>query len=115
MPGGTQALRRAELVPVEYVNRQALIPIPNLLGALLLKADATRLPDPERNLLDVAFLTSLMTDPLSLRKQLVGSDARRLRGADKHLTDEYHQAWRALGLERQRVVYATWRLLVDGA
>ncbi len=37
VPGGTQALRRVELVVVEYAEREALIPIPSLLGALLLK------------------------------------------------------------------------------
>jgi hypothetical protein len=30
-------------VPVEYACREVLVPIPNVLGALLLKADATSL------------------------------------------------------------------------
>jgi hypothetical protein len=115
VPGGTQALQRVELVPVEYAGREALVPIPNLLGALLLKADATCLHDPDRHLLDVAFLASLVTDPLGIREDLAGSDPRRLRAADKHLADGDHSAWRALGRERQRAAYATWRLLVDGA
>ncbi|MDQ1294440.1 MAG: hypothetical protein QG608_2323 [Actinomycetota bacterium] len=92
-----------------------LVPIPNLLGALLLKADATRLHDPDRHLLDVAFLTSLVIDPLGRRSELTGSDPRRLRAADTYLADADHRSWRALGRERQRAAYATWRLLVDGA
>jgi hypothetical protein len=115
VPGGTQALRRLELVPIEYAGREALVPLPNLLGALLLKADATRRYDPDRHLLDVAFLTSLVTDPLGMRDGLSGSDPRRLRAADAHLADADHRAWRALGRERRRAAYATWRLLVDGA
>jgi hypothetical protein len=114
VPGGTQALQRLELVPVEYAGCEVLVPIPNLLGALLLKADATRLHQPDRHLLDVAFLTSLVTDPLEMRAQLTGSDPRRLRAADTHLADASHRAWRALGRERQRAAYATWRLLIDG-
>lgn len=90
-------------------------PVPNLLGALLLEADATRLHDPDRHLLDVAFLTSLVIDPLGMRGELTGSDPRRLRTADTHHTDADHRAWRVLGRERQRAAYATWRLLVDGA
>jgi hypothetical protein len=115
VPGGTQALRRLELLPVEYAGREVLVPIPNLLGALLLKADATRLHEPDRHLLDVAFLTSLVIDPLGMRDELTGSDPRRLRAADTHLADADHRVWRALGRERQRAAYATWRLLVDGA
>lgn len=114
VPGGTQALQRLECVPVEYSGHEVLVPIPNLLGALLLKADATRLHDPDRHLLDVAFLTSLVTDPLGMRGQLTGSDPRRLRSADGHLSEADHRAWRSLGRERQRAAYATWRLLVDG-
>jgi hypothetical protein len=106
--GGTQALQRLELVPVEYAGREALVPIPNLLGALLLKADASHLHDPDRHLLDVAFLTSLATDPLAMRGELTGSDPRRLRAADTHLADADHRGWRALGRERQRAAYATW-------
>jgi hypothetical protein len=108
-------LRRVELVPVERGGREALVPIPNLLGALLLKADATRLHNPDRHLLDVAFLAFLVTDPLAVRESLAGSDPRRLRAADQLLGDPDHRAWRALGRERQRSAYATWRLLVDGA
>jgi hypothetical protein len=115
VPGGTQALQRLALVPVEYAGREVLVPVPNLLGALLLKADASRLHDPDRHLFDVAFLTSLVTDPLAMRGELSGSDPRRLRAADTHLADADHRAWRALGRERQRAAYATWRLLVDGA
>ncbi|MFN8074229.1 MAG: hypothetical protein U0Q15_02275 [Kineosporiaceae bacterium] len=113
VPGGTQALRRLELVPVERSGRQALVPVPNLLGALLLKADATRLHDPERHLLDVAFLTSLVDDPMTLRMELTASDRRRLRAADRHLADVDHRAWRALGSDRSRPAHAAWRLLVD--
>lgn len=72
VPGGTQALRRVELVTVEYADREALIPIPSLLGALLLKADATRLHEPDRHLIDVAFLASLVIDPLGMREELTG-------------------------------------------
>lgn len=115
VPGGTQALRRLELVPVGYGDREVLVPVPNLLGALLLKADATRLHQPDRHLVDVAFLASLVVDPLGLRAQLTGSDPRRLRAADASLVDADHRAWRALGRERQRAAYATWRLLLDGA
>ncbi|HET9658225.1 MAG TPA: hypothetical protein VFP72_22930 [Kineosporiaceae bacterium] len=92
VPGGTQALQRLELVPVGYAAREVLVPIPNLLGALLLKADATSLHDPDRHLLDVAFLTSLVIDPLGMCGELTGSDPRRIRAADTHLADADHRA-----------------------
>jgi len=47
--------------------------------------------------------------------ELTSSDPRRFLAADAHLADADHRAWRGLGRQRQRVGYATWRLLIDAA
>lgn len=57
VPGGTQALRRTELVEVAIGAHRGQIPRPSLLGALIIKARAVEVDDvPENQREDVAFL-----------------------------------------------------------
>jgi hypothetical protein len=86
-----------------------------MLGALLLKADANRLHDPDRHLLDVAFLTSLATDPSgcatsSAARTRDDSGRRTLISPTSTIARGGH--WVASASVPPR---ATWRLLVDGA
>ncbi|MEO7818433.1 MAG: hypothetical protein ABIS18_04710 [Actinomycetota bacterium] len=64
VPGGTQALRRRRDVEIKTRSRSGLLPIPNLLGALLVKVRAIAVADqPEVQRRDTAFLLSLIEDP----------------------------------------------------
>lgn len=73
--GGTQALARGERLPVRHGRRRALVPRPNLLGAIVIKAAAVAAdPRPQRHLRDLAFLCSLVADPDPIGKRAVRLD-----------------------------------------
>jgi hypothetical protein len=111
--GGRQALQRSVLIDVTKGGRSALVPVPDLLGALVLKAAAwaTDSRDPERHSGDAAFLTSLISDPLAERERFAGSDRSRLLRLDRVLCDPDAQEWRALGPDGADG-HAVWRLLI---
>lgn len=93
---GTQLLTRTDRVPVEHPNGQrALVPRPNLLGAIVGKAQACTLPDPRRHYRDLALLCSLVPDPAVFSGQLGRKDRQRLRKASA-LLEPRHPAWLAL-------------------
>lgn len=78
--GGAQALARGERLPVLHDGRSALVPRPNLLGAIVIKAAAVNNDrQPPRHLTDLAFLVSMVDDPLALRVELTAKDLARLR------------------------------------
>ena len=80
VPGGTQALKRS--IQVEVANRSivGLIPLPSLLGALLVKVRAILVDDqPEAQRQDCAFLLSLIDDPDSIAAQLSSAERGWLR------------------------------------
>ncbi|TYP90778.1 hypothetical protein [Blastococcus xanthinilyticus] len=111
--GGTQALRRAMPVHVTKGERTALVPVPDPLGALVLKsaAWATDTRDRERHSGDAAFLAGLISDPLAERDRFAGSDRKRLQRLDEVLGDPDAPEWRRLGSAADDG-YATWRLLL---
>ncbi|HET7122006.1 MAG TPA: nucleotidyl transferase AbiEii/AbiGii toxin family protein [Solirubrobacterales bacterium] len=87
IPGGTQALRRAESAEVSIDGGPPFrIPRPSLLGAILLKARALAVhsrPDDQRE--DLVLLLSLAPDPSALAAELRGNEAKWLREAEKRL------------------------------
>lgn len=95
--GGYQALKRGAAVAVIKEDRSAHVPVPDLLGALVLKAAAWLIDsrDKGRHSGDAAFLVSLITDPVD---EVLGSP-----GASE---------WIALG-EFADDAYAAWRILVS--
>ncbi|MGY2078198.1 hypothetical protein [Blastococcus sp. SYSU DS0828] len=112
--GGTQALRRAMPVYVTKGERTAPVPVPDLLGALVLKAAAwaTDARDAERHSGDAAFLAGLIADPLAERNRFAGSDRKRLQRLDQVLGNPDATEWRRLG-DAADDGYATWRLLAS--
>ncbi|MFO6451483.1 MULTISPECIES: hypothetical protein [unclassified Aeromicrobium] len=92
VPGGTQALKRTELVTIRHETRDGSLPRPTLLAAIVGKAAATQLPRPERHYRDLALLLCLVDDPFGMVDELTTKDRRRLRSA-KLLDDEAHPAW----------------------
>jgi hypothetical protein len=111
--GGTQALQRAMSVRVIKGARSVVVPVPDLLGALVLKAAAWAADsrDRERHSGDAAFLVSLMPDPLAERSRFAGSDRKRLQRLDRVLGDPDATEWRRLG-DAADDGHATWQLLV---
>ncbi|MGY1714194.1 hypothetical protein ACI78R_07040 [Geodermatophilus sp. SYSU D01106] len=94
-------------------SRSATVPVPDLLGALVLKAAAwqSTTRDRARHRGDAAFLASLMSDPLAERARFAGSDRKRLQRLDLVLSDPDAAEWRALG-DAADDGYAVWRLLL---
>jgi hypothetical protein len=94
VPGGTQALDRTEFVHVRHAGRTGKVPLPSLLGAIVLKAAACKLPgDSARHERDLALLIALVVDPFDMRAVMTTSDLRRLR-AVRVLLESTHPAWR---------------------
>ena len=110
---GRQALERVVAVTVVKDGRSGIVPVPDLLGAVVLKAAAwsTDNRDRERHSGDAAFLVSLLTDPLAERARFRGSDRKRLGRLDAVLGDPDAAEWRALG-EAAADGHAVWQLLV---
>jgi hypothetical protein len=102
--GGAQALERR--MPVQLISHQEAreIFVPDLLGALILKAAAYSADrrDRARHLQDAALLASLMVDPVVEFERLRGSDSKRIRSIVMPLNDINHSAWQAL-LPEQRI------------
>ncbi|MEW6582931.1 MAG: hypothetical protein AB1416_09240 [Actinomycetota bacterium] len=99
IPGGTFALRRSAGVEVTVAGRRGVVHRPDVLGALVVKsravvADARR--GPERHLRDLAFLYTLVQDPIALRDELSSANRRRLR-AVREVADADPACWSSLG------------------
>lgn len=79
--GGKQALDRLQLAVFQSDASQVQVPIPNLHGALVLKAAAHLVDsrDRDRHLLDSVTLLACIVDGGSIIEQLRGSDRSRLR------------------------------------
>lgn len=80
VPGGSQAIRRARTLAVRTRRRRGSIPVPSLLGAILVKVRAISVDDqPRAQRADVAFLFSLVADPDPLAAELTMSERQWLR------------------------------------
>lgn len=97
IPAGTQALKRTVNCNVVDATGEVVttLSIPSVLAAVVLKAAAYREDsrDRERHLEDAALLSTLLGDPLTLVKQLQGSDRARIISLHKRLSDGHHPAW----------------------
>jgi hypothetical protein len=80
VPGGRQALDRAEWIDVEVGRRRGRLPRPNLLGAILLKARAVGIDDaPDNMRRDLATLLSIVEEPDELSAQMRGGERAWLK------------------------------------
>ncbi len=88
--GGKQALDRIQLATFRSGRAQVEVPVPNLHGALVLKAAAHLADsrDRSRHLLDAVTLLACIVDGGAIIEQLRGSDRSRLRHL-VHALDEY--------------------------
>lgn len=96
--GGTQALARRRTVAVTIDAEEVVdIPVPTLLGALVIKARAAAGSRDHRDKheRDVARILVLIDDPRSLVASMTRSDLRHL-GSIETLQSVDHPAWRGI-------------------
>lgn len=88
VPGGTQALARAEVVEISLDGAEP-VPIrrPNLLGAILIKARVVKKQRDkfESDRQDLIHLLSFVEDPRALAKELKGNEKKWLRAVEELL------------------------------
>lgn len=105
VPAGTQALKRTINCRIMDAAGElvAMLSIPSVLAAVVLKAAAYREDsrDRERHLEDAALLSTMLGDPLALIPQLQGSDRSRIITLHNQLSDPRHPAWARLDDERR--------------
>jgi hypothetical protein len=77
-PGGSQAIKRRELVDVSFRGEAFLLPRPNLLGAILIKAAASKHARRPKDHRDLAHLVAKVEDPMTLRSDLRSHERRLL-------------------------------------
>jgi hypothetical protein len=93
VPGGTQALARSGDVEVQSRDTRGFVPMPNLLGALLVTVRAIDVDDaPEDKRRDAALLLSLVDDPDPLEADLSKAERKWLR-SHQYLGEPSHEAW----------------------
>lgn len=86
IPGGTQALGRAELVTVSVDGREFELRRPTLLGAILIKARSLmKHAHPEAQREDLLRLLALVDDPRATAADLRPTERRWLRDAEPRL------------------------------
>jgi hypothetical protein len=80
VPEGTQALNRSEKLVVRAGTNVGRIPVPSILGSLLVKIRAVEVDDqPKAQREDVAFLLSLIDDPDPLAHEMSSQERQWLR------------------------------------
>ena len=80
VPGGTQALDRAQVVAVKLADRRGFVIRPSLLGVLIGKAAALEIPvDPgrERHVFDFVTRAGLIDDPIGMQSLVKRKDRTR--------------------------------------
>ena len=113
--GGAQALERKSKLNITTDDFSVSVMIPDLLGALILKAAAsisdTR--DTERHLQDVALLSSLVKDHITFISRMHGSDKKRLRAVTSMLLNPNNSAWLMLDPQYRIAGMDTLRILTE--
>ena len=110
VPGGSQALARAETVTVRIGDRLFELRRPTLLGAVLIKARSLLVHhDPEAQREDLLRLLSLVEDPRATAAEITRPERRWLRRAEPHLRFDDPSNLPAVAMRRAR---QTFRLLL---
>lgn len=90
--GGRQALERRRAVAVEVNGEAFSVPIPSLLGAIIIKARVATSSGLEKHRRDLARLLALVNDVESMRQEMSSNERKYLR-ARSELRDPRHPAW----------------------
>ncbi len=110
IPGGTQALRRTEVVTVSFDDgTETYVRCPTLIGAILIKARAIRVHDRTQDQReDLIRLLSYVEDPLTTGESLAKTERKWLHQAAKLLRpneDDLRDVFSADQLGRARAAY----------
>jgi hypothetical protein len=112
--GGARALQRAAHCSIDTAAGQAHIPLPDLHGALVLKARAwvadTR--DRVRHLYDLAQLSAAVDDPLTLSGNLDSKERRALRRVDMPSTTT-SDPWLRIADIHRADAFEAWQTITD--
>jgi hypothetical protein len=107
VPGGRQAIHRTISVGVRTRNVEGEVPVPNLLGAILIKARAIGVSShPQSQREDFAFLLSLITSLEQAERflaELYGEQRRWLR-EHQEISDPNHPCWRHINNANRGIV-----------
>lgn len=109
IPGGSQALNRAEAVEIVVEDTAVTIRRPKLIGAILLKARALSVhsrPQDQRH--DLVLLLSLLEDPRAAREEITAKETQWLRSIDKLLSIDdpvFEASFETARLRAARVAY----------
>jgi hypothetical protein len=111
IPGGTQALARSSTVEVRSRDRDGELPLPSLLGAILIKARAINIDDlPAAQRSDLALLLHMVEEPDELAGELSRRERRWLLD-HQYFGDPADLRWTSEGLDRERVALVYRRLV----
>jgi hypothetical protein len=83
-PGGSQAVKRREEVEVSFRGDRFMLPRPNLLGAIMVKASASLKANRPKDHRDFAHLVANVDDPIALRNDLRAHERKLLAGRFEH-------------------------------
>jgi len=104
VPGGTQALHRSAPIKVSSRRESGEIPLPSLLGAILVKVRAIEVDDePNAQREDVAFLLGLVDDPDPMVTELSSSERGWLRRY-KDFGDPMSECYRRIENAREAAI-----------
>jgi hypothetical protein len=113
IPGGTQALKRTELIEIVVDDQPVHLRRPTLIAAILLKARALPVhsrPDDQRH--DLITLLALLDDPRSAREQLTNGETRWLRAIQDEIDFDDPTLTETLGPSRVQAARGAYRLLI---
>ena len=112
IPGGTQALRRTEVVEIVVGDTAARLRRPTLIAAILLKARALRIhsrPEDQRH--DLVTLLSLLEDPRAAREEITSKELAWLRSICDRLAINHPGPEASLDAAHLRAARAAFALL----
>lgn len=113
IPGGSQALNRAETVAIVIDGERVELRRPTLLGAILLKARAMRVHSrPEDQRQDLISLLGLLTDPRAALDDLTTTERKWLRTIEAKLRLNDRDLDATVDPDQLRIARASYRRLI---
>jgi hypothetical protein len=101
--GGRQALERRRVVTVDVDGQRFAVPVPTLLGALVIKARVSASSRQEKHRRDLARLLALVDDIEAMHPEMSRSERRYLR-ARSELRDPRHAAWSGIANAEDAII-----------
>ena len=106
--GGRQALDRRRLVVVDVAGESFSVPVPSLLGAIIIKARVCASSTLPKHRRDLVRLLALVDDVGAMRQEMSPNERKYLR-ARSELRSDRHPAWHGI-LNSQDAIIALERL-----